>query len=560
MTDAEKQLGTLEGKININTASKEQLMILPDLGVKKVNAILRYRKRRGKFESVDGLQKIKSIGEATFEKIRPYMTVKGDTDIHISEIDIRDLQKEPVPDTMIIGQVNVNTATLEELDLLPGLGEQKAKEIIAYREKNGPFKRKKNLLHVQGIGEAIFDAIDDYVKLSGKTNAHLIAVKEMPPERINELEKELHTKMDAIRKREKEVENKELVIKRAESITILNAFIGELRSKTEEIADYVKDAGIEHKKVEIAAVDSALLAEYSAHIKSLEEQLALRDQDLVTAQARIAELEAMLGKDRRDLEMQRRTLDEEFDTKARDLQIMKEELLRKEVEIIIDEAKFEEISRKERELAAREENLREREKDMEGAYAGVEQIRAEKEEYANRLRSRESELMDYEKRLKAREIELQEREEKLKEELMQREVELIAREVEIEELRKRGVTPTVDDSQIKDLRKQIQQLKEERIALLKQEEELNARELEMQKRSSEFSSKETQLEVYMKRESELEMRERELQAKEDKFLMEAHALFLEAKRIKEKMLQKKIDLMAKEEFLKEILEEERASS
>lgn len=59
--------------------------------------------------------------------------------------------------------ININTASLEELITLPGLGESKAKEIISYREKNGNFTSIENIKNVTGIGEAIFEKIKDYI-------------------------------------------------------------------------------------------------------------------------------------------------------------------------------------------------------------------------------------------------------------------------------------------------------------------------------------------------------------------------------------------------------------
>jgi competence protein ComEA len=52
--------------------------------------------------------------------------------------------------------VNLNTATTAELEKLPGIGTRVAERIVAYREKNGPFKKIEDLMNVQGIGEKSF--------------------------------------------------------------------------------------------------------------------------------------------------------------------------------------------------------------------------------------------------------------------------------------------------------------------------------------------------------------------------------------------------------------------
>ena len=56
--------------------------------------------------------------------------------------------------------VNINTATVEELDELPGVGESTARAIIEDREKNGPFSSPEDLMRVSGIGEKKFERLE----------------------------------------------------------------------------------------------------------------------------------------------------------------------------------------------------------------------------------------------------------------------------------------------------------------------------------------------------------------------------------------------------------------
>jgi len=52
--------------------------------------------------------------------------------------------------------VNLNTATAEQLATIPGVGAKTAERIIAYRQKNGGFKKVEDLMNVSGVGEKSF--------------------------------------------------------------------------------------------------------------------------------------------------------------------------------------------------------------------------------------------------------------------------------------------------------------------------------------------------------------------------------------------------------------------
>lgn len=61
------------------------------------------------------------------------------------------------------GKISINTATQEELMTLPGIGESKAKDIISYRETNGPFASIEDITKVSGIGENTFAQIKENI-------------------------------------------------------------------------------------------------------------------------------------------------------------------------------------------------------------------------------------------------------------------------------------------------------------------------------------------------------------------------------------------------------------
>ena len=61
--------------VNLNTASKDELVALPGIGPAKAQAIIDYRTQNGPFRSVDEVRKVRGIGEKLFQQLRPELTV-----------------------------------------------------------------------------------------------------------------------------------------------------------------------------------------------------------------------------------------------------------------------------------------------------------------------------------------------------------------------------------------------------------------------------------------------------------------------------------------------------
>jgi competence protein ComEA len=66
------------GVVNLNTATEEQLCLLPRIGPSKARAIIKFRGKQ-KFKTPSDLVNVKGIGRKTYRRMRPYLTVQGET-------------------------------------------------------------------------------------------------------------------------------------------------------------------------------------------------------------------------------------------------------------------------------------------------------------------------------------------------------------------------------------------------------------------------------------------------------------------------------------------------
>lgn len=149
--------------ININTADSAMLQKLEGIGEVTAAEIIRYRNENGSFRNIEEIMLVTGIGEATFEKISPHIYVENP--VYPSSVP----EPETEPDTESetepsaesgtehiitleeIAPLDINTATAEELLLLPHVNEEIAADIIKLRNDLNGYSSVYELLFIEKL-------------------------------------------------------------------------------------------------------------------------------------------------------------------------------------------------------------------------------------------------------------------------------------------------------------------------------------------------------------------------------------------------------------------------
>ena len=218
--------------VDINTAVLEDLLSLSGIGAVTAQRIIDYRTEHGPFTCIEDLLNVSGIGEATLEKFRAHVTVSQQTapeqdvepaaDAEIPDEPVGELPAEPQIDIETTESplppesesppmepdagseppadeepaqtfpIDLNTATLEELQTLNGIGPVLAQRIIDYRTEYGSFTTVDELLNVKGIGEATLNKFREQVTVSGQEG------ESEPPSEQSDLPADEDTKQTAL--------------------------------------------------------------------------------------------------------------------------------------------------------------------------------------------------------------------------------------------------------------------------------------------------------------------------------------------------------------------------
>jgi competence protein ComEA len=153
--------------MNVNTATWSELLQIPGITETVAWNIVKHRELNGEYSSVDQLSNIKGIGKKSLEKIKSYVALNSAKSLAIekaAEAKIALLEK---PKKNLNLKLDPNTATISELQALPGIGLKLANNIINKRE-NMVFLNAEDLLKVPGIGKKTFEKVAPFIEIQNE--------------------------------------------------------------------------------------------------------------------------------------------------------------------------------------------------------------------------------------------------------------------------------------------------------------------------------------------------------------------------------------------------------
>jgi competence protein ComEA len=150
-------------RLDPNTATAIELQRLPRVGPALAGRIVSHREANGPFQTLADLDAVTGVGPAMIASLAPLVS--------LPPAPPRD-QSPPAGSRAVTagggrgsGPVDVNSATAQELEALPGIGPAIARRIVDWRRENGRFQRSSDLEKVPGIGPRLRERLEPLVKL-----------------------------------------------------------------------------------------------------------------------------------------------------------------------------------------------------------------------------------------------------------------------------------------------------------------------------------------------------------------------------------------------------------
>lgn len=136
-------------QVDVDVATAGELTRLPRIGPRLAKVIVADRQANGAFGSLAGLDRVSGVGPGLLKVLAPHVVFSGSAASHHTD--------------QLSAALNINSATVPELDALPGVGPAKAAAILQYRDQHGPFTAVEELVRVPGFGAAAVSRLRERV-------------------------------------------------------------------------------------------------------------------------------------------------------------------------------------------------------------------------------------------------------------------------------------------------------------------------------------------------------------------------------------------------------------
>uniref|UniRef100_UPI00398EE732 endonuclease/exonuclease/phosphatase family domain-containing protein 1 isoform X2 n=1 Tax=Pristiophorus japonicus TaxID=55135 RepID=UPI00398EE732 len=147
-------------RLNINTATEEELMTLPGVNRMVAQNIVEYRECIGGFKKVEDLALVSGIGAAKLEQVKLEICVASSKSVGSAQHSPTSMRKDPYSETpSSTRRININAATMAQLMSVRGISDKIARGIVSYRKERGPFETVDDLLKVTSFSSSLLDKI-----------------------------------------------------------------------------------------------------------------------------------------------------------------------------------------------------------------------------------------------------------------------------------------------------------------------------------------------------------------------------------------------------------------
>jgi competence protein ComEA len=161
-------------RINVDTAPAVELARLPRVGLRLAKTMVADRAEHGPFGSLVGLDRVAGVGPGLLKILAPHVSFSGAGPQEIAAASAGRQPESPAadpscpkagapPSSCRAAPLDINSASAQELDALPGIGPARARAIVRYRQEHGPFTGPESLLQVPGMARSAVNRLADRI-------------------------------------------------------------------------------------------------------------------------------------------------------------------------------------------------------------------------------------------------------------------------------------------------------------------------------------------------------------------------------------------------------------